>query len=110
MPTETHTGKLNFGDGQVTMDDGTVLAVAGSLTPCATALAQFAKWGETQPVTVTGLPGIVNNAPVLFVSSIQWAAPADSLAAASAVAGATSIPTTPPPVPKPKRKRSASKK
>ncbi len=76
MATETHTGKLIFGDGEVVMDDGTVLAVAGSATPCATAAGEFAPWGDTQPVTVTGETGMVDNSPVLFVDSIQWAAQA----------------------------------
>jgi len=100
MATETHTGTLNFGDGQVAMDDGTVLAVAGSPTPCATAVAQYAKYGETQPVTVTSATGEVDNQSVLFVTSIQWAAPADFLpstppvlaAATSSVDGTAAAP------------------
>lgn len=102
------------------MDDGTVLAVAGSPTPCATALAQYAKWGQTQPVTVTGTPGSVDNEPVLFVTSIQWAAAPDSFAAAAATAtaAATPAPVAPavttaaaalPPTPTPPAKKSKRK-
>lgn len=78
MATETHTGRLIFGDGEVNMEDGTVLAVQGSPTPCATAAGRYAKFGQTQPVTVTGNTGIVDNAPVLFVTNIQWAAAASA--------------------------------
>jgi len=84
VPTETHTGRLSFGDGEVAMEDGTVLAVQGSPTPCATAAGRFAIWGETQPVTVTGNTGTVDNSPVLYVTNIQWAAaPAQASAPAA---------------------------
>jgi len=110
MATETHTGRLIFGDGQVDMEDGTVLAVSGSPTPCATAVARYAKWGETQPVTVTGTTGTVDNGPVLFVTSIQWATTSDvvSMAAPESLAGA--IPAAEPesaPPPQKARKKSA---
>ena len=60
------------------MEDGTVLAVQGSSTPCASAVGRYAKWGQTQPVTVTGTTGTVDNSPVLFVTSIRWAADTDT--------------------------------
>jgi hypothetical protein len=72
MATETHTGLLIFSEGQVAVDDGTLLAIQGP-NPCATAAAQLARWGQTQPVTVTGNTGLVNNTPVLFVTDVQWA-------------------------------------
>jgi len=72
MAIETHTGRLIFGDGQVDMEDGTVLAVPGA-TPFATAVALYQKYGETQPVTVTGTTATVDNTPVLFVTNIRWA-------------------------------------
>ncbi len=111
---ETHTGTLTFGDGEVALEDGTVLAVAGSATPLATAAGRFAKWGETQPVTVTGTTGTVNNGPVLFVTSIQWAAaaaaPASALGMASdSTSGAApgiAEPTAKPAAAKPARSRS----
>jgi hypothetical protein len=113
---ETHTGILTFGDGEVALEDGTVLAVAGSSTPLATAAGRFAKWGETQAVTVTGTTGIVNNAPVLFVTSIQWAAAAAAAAPASALGIASDStsgaipgiaePTAKPAAAKPARSRS----
>jgi len=82
MAIETHTGTLIFGDGQVAMDDGTVLAVTGP-NPCATAAGRFAKWGQTQPVTVTGYTDTVDNSPVLYVTSIQWAAQAPAVVTAA---------------------------
>jgi hypothetical protein len=83
MAIETHTGRLIVGDGEIDMDDGTVLAVLGSPTPRASALALYEKWGQTQPVTVTGTTGIVENGPVLYVTHIDYAA-AESANAATA--------------------------
>jgi hypothetical protein len=102
MATETHTGRLIFGDGEVAMEDGTVLAVAGSPTPCATAVARYAKWGQTQPVTVTGDTGTVDNGPALFVTSIQWAAQASAVAPTNdfSVSSVASLDQTAPPQPK----------
>jgi hypothetical protein len=79
----TYTGRLINEDAQVSMEDGPILAVRGP-NPIATAAGKFAKWGQTQPVTVTGDPGTVDNIAVVFVTSIQWAthasaAPADDL-------------------------------
>jgi hypothetical protein len=82
MATETHTGRLIVGDGEIDMEDGTVLAVLGSPTPRASALARYEKWGQTQPVTVTGTTGTSDGGPVLFVTSIQWAAQASAPASA----------------------------
>jgi hypothetical protein len=115
MGTETHTGRLVFGDGQVDMEDGTVLAVSGSATPCATALARYEKWGQTQAVTVTGTTGTVNNSPVLFVTTIQWAAPPAALAPSgdappAALASSGDAPPAPPktaPAQKARKKKAA---
>ncbi len=85
MPIETHTGRLNFGDGQVAMDDGTVLAIADSPTPCATAVAMYAKYGMTQVVTATGTTGQVDNQPVLFVTKLDWATAAEQEGPATAL-------------------------
>jgi hypothetical protein len=113
MATETLTGRLIFGDDEVSMDDGTVLAVQGSATPCATAVARYAKWGQTQPVTVAGDTGVVDNSPVLFVTSIQWAVQA-AAADDFSVSGATStVDALKPPqkaVPAKKAKRAAASK
>jgi hypothetical protein len=102
MAIETHTGRLVIGEAQVAMEDGTVLAVPGP-NPCATAVARFTKWGETQPVTVTGTTGIVDNGPVLFVTSIQWAAQASVVSTAEdfSTGSVMSLDDAPPPAPVP---------
>ena len=64
------------------MEGGPILAVRGSPNPIASAAGQYAAWGQTQPVTVTGVPDTVDNIPVLYVTSIQWAAQAPVAAAA----------------------------
>jgi hypothetical protein len=69
----TYTGKLINENAQVSIEDGPILAVRGP-NPIATAAGQFARWGQTQPVTVTGDPGTVDNISVVFVTNIQWAA------------------------------------
>jgi hypothetical protein len=79
MGIETHSGRLVFSEGQVDIDDGTVLAVPGP-NPLAAAAGRFAKWGQTQPVTVTGNTGTVDNSPVLYVTNIDWAAQASAVA------------------------------
>jgi hypothetical protein len=113
MTTETHTGRLVFGDGQVAVDDGTVLAVPGP-SPCATAAGRFAKWGQTQPVNVTGTPDFVDNSPVLYVTKIQWAEQASAATADSSSSGGVQsvadVPvTTKTPAKKKSQKAAASK-
>ena len=78
----TYTGRLINEDAQVSIEGGPILAVRGSPNPIASAAGQYAAWGQTQPVTVTGVPDTVDNIPVLFVTSIQWAAQAPVAAAA----------------------------
>jgi hypothetical protein len=111
MPVETYTGRLNNDGAQVSVEKGPILAIRGE-NPCATAAGQYARFGETQPVTVTGTPGKVDNIRVLFVTSIHWAAPARVIAAAdTSEGGAQSLDSSP--VAKPKktaRKKSARKK
>jgi hypothetical protein len=70
------------------MDDGTVLAVQGP-NPLATAAGQFAGWGESDPVTVTGTTGMVDNTPVLYVTSIGWA---EQTAASGGITAANTAP------------------
>jgi len=72
----TYTGRLINEGGQVSIEGGPTLAVRNSPNPIATAAGQYACWGQTQRVTVTGDPDFVDNIPVLFVTSIQWAAQA----------------------------------
>lgn len=86
MPAETYTGRLNNDGPQVSIENGPILAIQGP-DPCATAAREYARFGETQPVTVTGTRGKVDNISVLYVASIAWAAqapvaatPADDLA------------------------------
>jgi hypothetical protein len=67
------------------MDDGTVLAIADSPTPCATAVAMYAKYGMTQVVTATGTTGQVDNQPVLFVTKLDWATAAEQEGPATAL-------------------------
>jgi hypothetical protein len=81
MTAVTYTGRLINEDAQVSIEGGPILAVRGSPNPIATAAGQYAVWGQTQPVTVTGVPDTVDNIPVLFVTSIQWAAQAPAAAA-----------------------------
>jgi hypothetical protein len=81
----TYTGRLINEDAQVSIEGGPILAVRGSPNPIASAAGQYAAWGQTQPVTVTGSPDTVDNIPVLFVASIQWAAQAPIAAAADNV-------------------------
>ena len=112
MATETHIGRLIVGDGEIDMDDGTVLAVLGSPTPRASALALYEKWGETQPVIVTGTTGSVENGPVLFVTHIDYAA-AESASVATAdsssVGSVMSVATPPASQPAPAKKKAARK-
>jgi len=70
----TYTGRLINEDAQVSIEGGPILAVPNAPNPIATAAGQYAVWGQTQRVTVTGVPGTVDNIPVLYVTSIQWAA------------------------------------
>jgi len=72
----TYTGRLINEDAQVSIEGGPILAVRNSPNPIAAAAGQYAVWGQTQRVTVTGVPDSVDNIPVLFVTSIQWAAQA----------------------------------
>jgi len=116
MATETHIGRLIVGDGEIDMDDGTVLAVLGSPTPRASALALYEKWGQTQPVTVTGTTGTVDNGPVLYVTHIDYAAAETANAATadnSSVGSVMSVDTaTPAPAanqPAPPKKKAARK-
>jgi hypothetical protein len=69
-------------DAQVSIEGGPLLAVRDSPNPIASAAGQYAVWGQTQRVTVTGEPGTVDHIAVLFVTNIQWAAQAPSAAAA----------------------------
>jgi hypothetical protein len=111
MPVETYTGRLNNDGAQVSIEGGPILAIRGA-NPCATAAGQYARFGETQPVTVTGTPGKVDNIRVLFVTSIHWAAPAPVITADDiSQGGAQSIDSEPIVKPKkPARKKSARKK
>lgn len=119
MATETHTGRLVFGDGQVAVvdDDGnaTVLAVTGP-NPCATAAGRFAKWGPADPVTVTGTTGTVDKSPVLYVTSIQWAEQASAAVVGNfSTGGVTSVAqdapavAAPPAMAQPATKKAAQK-
>lgn len=114
MAAETHTGTLIFSEGQVALDDGTLLAIQGP-SPCATAAARLARWGQTQPVTVTGTPGLVDNSPVLFVDSVQWAAPVltpniGAVEASLDHRASTAFTTAPVPIAPPPPAKKASKK
>lgn len=110
----TYTGRLINEDAQVSIEGGPILAVRNRPNPIATAAGQYAVWGQTQRVTVTGVPGTVDNIPVLYVTSIQWAAQAPAAAADDdfSQGGVTSLdePITPAPVKIKTPKRSASKK
>jgi len=81
-----------------------VLAVAGSATPFATAVALYEKWGQTDPVTVTGAPGMVDKTPVLFVTNIRWAEelPISAMALADSSMNPVMQPAAPPAPPKAK--------
>jgi hypothetical protein len=78
----TYTGRLINEDAQVSIENGPILAVRNNPNPIATAAGQYAIWGQTQRVTVTGEPGTVDNIVVLFVTHIQWAAQAPAAATA----------------------------
>lgn len=108
----TYTGRLINEDAQVSIEGGPILAVRGSPNPIASAAGQYAAWGQTQPVTVTGSPGTVDNIPVLFVTSIQWASQAPIAAAADNVSqgGVASIDQATATAPAKAAKRSAPRK
>jgi hypothetical protein len=74
MTALTYTGRLINEDAQVSIEGGPILAVRNAPNPIATAAGQYAVWGQTQRVTVTGVPDLIDNIPVLYVTSIQWAA------------------------------------
>jgi len=115
MSLAMYTGRLINEDAQVSIENGPILAVRGP-NPCATAAGQYASWGQTQPVTVTGEPGTVDNIDVLFVTSIHWAAQAPALGAGDSFSGgsATNVaePVAPAPVNSgvPKPQKSTQKK
>jgi hypothetical protein len=92
MPSETYTGRLINEEAQVSIENGPILAVRGP-NPCATAAGKYASWGQTQPVTVTGDAGTVDNIDVLFVTSIHWAAQAPAVGFGESISegGAASI-------------------
>jgi hypothetical protein len=114
MPKETFTGRLNNDGPQVSIEDGPILAIRGP-DPIATAARTFAPFGQSQPVTVVGTRGIVDNIRVLFVlpSDIHWARAAGVTADEVSVGGVASFTKTTESVrsrPIAKRKRAAKAK
>jgi hypothetical protein len=114
MATTTYTGVLTDLRGQVSISNGVdqplLLALRGEDNPIASAAGAFAKYGQTDPVTVSGDMGQSGNFTVLFVTSIQPAADSDDVMATAAVpqaAAAPQVEAAPAPVAK---KKSAAKK
>jgi hypothetical protein len=103
MPTETYTGVLDNDGSQVSIVNGPILAIHGD-DPCATAAGRFAKFGETDPVTVTGTTGKVDSLKVLFVTSIDWANEPSISAAASALSNGGAVESLDAPTPAPAKR------
>ena len=110
MATTTYTGVLTDLRGQVSIGNGVdpplLLALRGQDNPIASAPGAFAKYGQTDPVTVSGDMGRSGNFTVLFVTSIRPADDSDDAMAAAAVPRAE-LAAAPEPVAK---KKSPAKK
>jgi hypothetical protein len=114
----TYTGRLINEDAQVSIENGPILAVRGP-NPVATAAGQYARFGQTQPVIVTGDPDTLDNLSVLYVTNIQWAAQALAAAGDDASsdggveslsdAAAPGVQKAPPPKPAAKKAQRKSK-